>query len=274
LILLIEGKIMTIVKVLLCGILLVFILGCNTSNNAAIPATQEQYQGVYKIYSKRGMKSYEHGKARDENNTVCKLSLIGNNLKSDVIYIKILDSKYFKKLNVLDDKNEMAAIEKLDAQDKNSYRITKNNEFAFAEYTRAGASDFAMPRNKNGDFINSEFLTIKDGKIIAKMANFADRKVQIYDKNQTLLNKPYREIIGYQNSCKEAMVFEGFDVLSVPITAQIGTFKEEISSKQKEKPINNKFWISNANGKYGLVDHSKNIIVEPQNKYKFVGARR
>jgi hypothetical protein len=121
---------------------------------------QEQLSGVYKVYSPYYALSGEEIVDKLYSYICGDSATCMNNRKASdktVSYIQVIENRYCKIFNTTTEEDEVSAVERLQKLPKTVCNFS-NNELRHTKYNRS------FLRNKNGDFINSEFLTLQTAK--------------------------------------------------------------------------------------------------------------
>ncbi|MDR1008057.1 MAG: hypothetical protein LBL65_05785 [Campylobacteraceae bacterium] len=238
------------------GLILIFALfyfvSCASTKDLFIPLKSEQLNGVYKIYhsnyasSGSGIADKQYIAYICKNNNAC----IDNYKKStqQVIYMQVMKNKYCKMLNTTTEENEISAIRRLKEEQRYKCHFNNSNTNKIYHY-KLGEVLIGFWQNRNGDFINSELLTLKEGKIVDRRANFADEKKKLYDKNgNKLTDKAYRKVFFPYDTCDKAAIAEGFNYSTLSIKAAANkTIVTQHIDKNTEKLAKSKFYLENKN---------------------------
>jgi hypothetical protein len=226
--------------------------GCAATQSSFIPLKQEQLNGVYKIYHSNYASSGSEIADKQYITYICKDNAICiDNYKQStqqVIYMQVIKNKYCKILDTTTEESERFSIKRLEDGRRYKCHFTNSNTNKIYHY-KPGEVLIGFGQNRNGDFINSELITLKDGKIVDRRANFADEKKELYDKNgNKLTDKAYRKIFFPYDTCDKAAVAEGFDYSTLSIKATTNkTIVTQRINKSVEELAKSKFYLENKN---------------------------
>ncbi|MDR2789800.1 MAG: hypothetical protein LBB59_02340 [Campylobacteraceae bacterium] len=243
---------MSKINIAILSAIAVLLSGCG-SGQPKTPVKDEQTKGVYKIYRPNYFK-YD---AKMQNalfdawceNGACKQAY--KNKTGEVTYLHITSGNKCKFLDSVLKNDEAAEISKLEQQKARDCMFI-NDKLMHDIYYKSGAALVDFQRNKNGDFINSEFLTLQDGKVVDRKFIENTETIMFYDKNgNKLLDKAYQNIYFYPQTCDKALAVDGLKYKTLRIAAQVKNVKPQIINipidKNVEKLLKTKFYLDNKN---------------------------
>jgi hypothetical protein len=114
-------------------------------------------------------------------------------------------------------------------------------------HIRGGTFLFFL-RDKNGDFINSEFLTLQNGKVANRKLIESAKATALYDKiGNKLLDKAHQNIYFYPKTCGKVLAVDGLKYEILPIAAAQKAPTVNATDKEVEKLLQTKFYLDNKN---------------------------
>ncbi|MDR1976306.1 MAG: hypothetical protein LBQ18_04885 [Campylobacteraceae bacterium] len=253
------------VKIALLSAMVVLLSGCGGGGGPATPIKDEQTRGVYKIYYPNYF-MYDKKMLDALLDAWCENSTCKQNYKNKVdrvTYVHLAGGTKCKTLDSVLSENEAEAILKLEQQ-KNENCIFRDNELMHDIYYGNGFALVGFKRDKNGDFINSEFLTLQDGKVVSRKLIEKTKMTTLYNKNgDKLLDKAHQSIYFYPKTCNKVLAVDGLKYEVLPIKGGSNGKKESLTSisekslnskdntaaanKEAEKLLKTKFYLDNKN---------------------------
>ncbi|MDR1008058.1 MAG: hypothetical protein LBL65_05790 [Campylobacteraceae bacterium] len=219
--------------------------GCGSYGQPKTPIKAEQTNGVYKIYHQNYFKYDEKTlnallEAWCENNT-CKQMY--KDTPRAISYIRMMDGNDCKILDSTIEDDEEAEIARLERQKTISCHFV----YDMLTHIRGGTFLFFL-RDKNGDFINSEFLTLQNGKVANRKLIESTKATALYDKNgNKLLDKAHQNIYFYPKTCGKVLAVDGLKYEILPIAAAQKVPTVNATDKEVEKLLQTKFYLDNKN---------------------------
>ncbi|MDR2100147.1 MAG: hypothetical protein LBP40_04880 [Campylobacteraceae bacterium] len=216
----------------------------------AIPVKDEQTKGVYKIYYPSYF-MYDIKMLDALLDTLCKDDACRQDYKNKpagVTYVHLTSDGKCKTLSSNIKNDEISEIAKLEQQKEKDCSFVEDI-FNTSWYYRANTALVWFVRNKNGDFINSEFLTLKDGKVTDRKLIKSTKTTTLYDKNGSkLLNKAHEDIYFYPETCNKVFVVDGLKYEILPLSAKKTVNPSwSTADKSAEKLLHTKFYLDNKN---------------------------
>ncbi|MDR2081115.1 MAG: hypothetical protein LBP54_04430 [Campylobacteraceae bacterium] len=243
---------MSKINIVILSAIAFLVLGCGYGQ-PEIPIKDEQTKGVYKIY-RPGYFMYD---AKMQNalfdawceNEACKQAY--KNKTGEVTYVHMTSGNKCKFFDSVLKSDEAADISKLEQQKAINCNFN-HDELMHDIYYKSGVMLVGFERNKNGDFINSEFLTLQDGKVVDRKLIENTKTIMFYDKNgNKLLDKAHQNIYFYPQTCNKVLAVDGLKYETLPIAAQGKYVKSQNSNisidKNVEKLLKTKFYLDNKN---------------------------
>ncbi|MDR0762743.1 MAG: hypothetical protein LBF13_06815 [Campylobacteraceae bacterium] len=238
---------MSKISIAILIVIAVLLSGCGYGQ-PAIPVKDEQTKGVYKIYYPNYF-MYDAKMLNALLDVWCKDEVCRQNYKNKpakVIYVHMLSGNKCKMLYSTAKDDEAAEILKLEQQKEKNCSFIDDAFDLNGWHYKPNTVLIWFVRNKNGDFINSEFLTLQDKKVVDRKLIENTQVTMLYDKNgNKLLNKTYENIYFYPQTCNKILAVDGFKYEILPIATR-GKYADFITPEM-EKLRQTKFYLDNKN---------------------------
>ncbi|MDR0666939.1 MAG: hypothetical protein LBF71_05975 [Campylobacteraceae bacterium] len=269
---------MSKINIAILSVMAVLLLGCS---QPSIPVKDEQTRGVYKIYYPNYF-MYDTKMLNALLDTWCENDTCRQKYKNKtakIIYVRMMGIDKCKTIDSTLKDDEAAEILRLEQQKvrncsfiadalSNSWRYKPNTALVW------------FIRDKNGDFINSEFLTLQDGKVTDRKLIESAKVTMLYDKKgNKLLDRAHQNIYFYPKTCKKVLAVDGFEYEILPIDTKEEhvVFQNSKSvAVETEKLLKTKFYLDNKNSSkiqtfapFGyMMEYGENFIGTGKHKNK------
>jgi hypothetical protein len=242
---------MSKINIAILSMIAVLLSGCISGQpSTSMPIKEEQTKGVYKIYYPKYF-MYDAKMLNALLDVWCKDDACRQNAKNKpakVVYVHMLSSNKCKMLHSTIKDDEAAEILKLEQQkEKNCSFI--NDMLGGSWRYKPNTSLVWFMRNKNGDFIDSEFLTLQNGKVVDRKLIESTKATTLYDKNgNKLLDRAHEDIYFYSQTCDKVLAIDGlkYEILPIDVKKDINT-PQIATNKDIEKLLKTKFYLDNKN---------------------------
>ncbi|MDR3177395.1 MAG: hypothetical protein LBT96_00270 [Campylobacteraceae bacterium] len=240
---------MSKINIIILAAAAVLLSGCGGYGQPTTPIKEEQTKGVYKIYHQNYF-MYDEKMLNALLDVWCEDDICRQkyqNRTGGVTYVRMMGGNDCKILDSDLKNDETAEILKLEQQ---KTRICHFIYDVLSYYK--GNSLIFFVRNQNGDFLNSEFLTHQDGKIVDRKLIVSSEVTMLYDKNGSkLLDKAHQNIYFYPKTCDKVLAVDGLKYEILPITmrekyADISRNDKSVTA-ETEKLLKTKFYLNSKN---------------------------
>jgi hypothetical protein len=245
---------MSKINIIILAAAAVLLSGCGGHKEPIIPVPikEEQMGKVYKFYNSKHFRHFKYDeKMRDAiSDALCENDFCKQNFakKADITYIYKMRDGNLKFLHSTTDEDEATEILRLKEQKPTSY------DWGIDQSTRSMYYrlnyDIGFRINRNGDFVNSEFLTLQDRKVTDRKFIEHTEATMLYDKNGSkLLDKAHQNIYFYHQKCNKVLVIDGLKYETLPIAAH-GKYIDlprVTIDKDVKRFSNTKFYLDNKN---------------------------